>query len=106
MRRKMLGVSILIGLAVSGCKEDQPVFPVVKLCDYQVVDLEDRSKDQLFCTLTNGDQEWEQIIAVKDIPAFPATSKEKVVCTTLNNLTALRIFADNTQNWINNNCQK
>ncbi len=107
MLKRKLGLITLIGLAVitSSCKEDQPRMPVIKLCDYLKPDPKDPSKDYLFCKLTNGDESWEQIIPIVSIPTNPQSPNEKVVCTTLNNLTALKIFSDNTQSWINNNCQ-
>ena len=103
MNKKLLGVSLLIGLAVTGCKTGSPKFPVIKICRYIVG--EPRSKDILYCTLSNGNTEWEEIIKVKDIPKVPATDKEVVVCTTLNNLKALKIYKDNMERWINNNCR-
>lgn len=106
MHKRQLGLSILIGLSLVGCREDQPQLPTIKLCDYVIAVEADRTKDYLDCRLTNGNTEWQQIIKVSDIPLFPASPNEKVVCTTLNNITALRIFADNTNNWINNNCNK
>lgn len=104
MHKRQLGLSILIGLSVLGCKEDQPKLPTIKLCDYVVSEINDRSKDFLDCRLTNGNTEWQQIIKISDIPAIPNTENEKVICTTLNNITALRIFVENTQRWVDNNC--
>ena len=106
MRKKQLGLSILIGLNLVGCREDQPQFPVIKLCDYVVAEVADRSKDFLDCRLTNGNTEWQQIIRVVDIPAVPKNDNEKVICTTLNNVTALNIFQEKTDNWIRNNCNQ
>ena len=105
MRKSLLGVSMCLGLAVSGCKEDQPRMPIVKLCDYVQPIPDDPTKDYLNCFLTDENATFVVRIPILNIPVIPETSRDKVVCTTLNDVTALRVFAEATQYWINLNCR-
>jgi hypothetical protein len=91
----------ILSLSIFGCKHGQPQFPNIKTCRY--IKGEVLEQDFLYCKLVNGG-DWVQEIKIVDIPKVPTTEKDVVICTTMNNYTAVMQFKRETENWIEKNC--
>lgn len=104
----MRGISILILLiligSLNGCKQfqTQPDFPNIAIGP--VIRADTLEDSYVYLKLIDGPDTWERRVYFRDIKIDEKDPKQQLVCTTMNNFTALQIYRGNLEDWIANHC--